>query len=663
MVRERKNNRGAAGRPKDSTKFKFHHHYSRQIGPRSGLGVGHRGYSRLPWRRGPREPLLPQLGSPNDGRSFTTLFIDGLYRELSPAYLKSLFEQHGAVEEVFISKKVRNNRKDAFGFVRYGSAEKADLAIRKLNGHVISDARISVSYAKYQKGGSPFSKELPVRKKKSTSSKERWIKKPALRDDRKYVEVVLGKQKTISEQEKALVQPQISAINEVNGIEKVQTKGKKNTKSSLIVSENSTMTEKLKNALVVYFKEPTNPKQAAEWVIELNVPCVCMSSISPLSLILFFESDIDTKDAMEEVSSLWKFFKNIRRWSENDRYNERLTWIECYGLHPKCWSLENIKRIGEQWGSVIHVDHEDNGLNSLTFARLLIRTTAQFRVDACIRLEWETGDCDIWVKETNGCRGSTMHETNHYEPVNTIDDKVNSSNLEAGNSSSKLWVSETRDEGGYEQVVTKSVQGYQQRIEGCYEDLLLADIMSKPLGRGETPPQQPKTVTKTIPSDCSVELVNESIDHENVGAVAVNNEGLNTVVNHVSINHDPVVDIFVGVVNVTQEEDRIDPIASVEIVGGGCLPVSHGIATNTLIEHSMIPESSTKRSRRHPRKRSGQSHGGTPVSDQPSLNCLVEAQKTWATAKLLGISSCDEGAVISELRISKRLQLLAEDTA
>ena len=41
-------------------------------------------------------------------------------------------------------------------------------------------------------------------------------------------------------------------------------------------------------------------------------------------------------------------FNDLRRWSEGEYFSERWVLIECFGIAPRCWSLENIKKIGEQ---------------------------------------------------------------------------------------------------------------------------------------------------------------------------------------------------------------------------------------------------------------------------------------------------------------------------
>ena len=38
-------------------------------------------------------------------------------------------------------------------------------------------------------------------------------------------------------------------------------------------------------------------------------------------------------------------------------------------------------------------------IRSLNYARILVRTKAQNKFDACIRLLFEHGSCDVWVKE------------------------------------------------------------------------------------------------------------------------------------------------------------------------------------------------------------------------------------------------------------------------
>lgn len=80
-------------------------------------------------------------------------------------------------------------------------------------------------------------------------------------------------------------------------------------------------------------------------------------------------------------------------------FDDRLVWIDCFGIHPLCWSKENVKKIGEKWGPVLSIDNRIGNLDSLTFARILVRTKAQNRIDTRVKLFFEHSTCDIWVKE------------------------------------------------------------------------------------------------------------------------------------------------------------------------------------------------------------------------------------------------------------------------
>ena len=70
-----------------------------------------------------------------------------------------------------------------------------------------------------------------------------------------------------------------------------------------------------------------------------------------------FECKNDALNAVSEDSSLWNVFDDVRLWSEDEMFDNRLVWIECYGIHPKCWTIENVRKIGEKWGPVLSIDN------------------------------------------------------------------------------------------------------------------------------------------------------------------------------------------------------------------------------------------------------------------------------------------------------------------
>ena len=110
--------------------------------------------------------------------------------------LRKIFENEGRVNDIFISRKARKFRREAFSFVRYYNLQDAKNAVRNLDGFEVKGMRLSVSMAKYNKGGVSFKKLNSPSEEKAAGF--RRITKPFFRDQRKYAEVLMGKQKVVS---------------------------------------------------------------------------------------------------------------------------------------------------------------------------------------------------------------------------------------------------------------------------------------------------------------------------------------------------------------------------------------------------------------------------------------------------------------------------------
>ena len=142
-----------------------------------------------------------------------------------------------------------------------------------------------------------------------------------------------------------------------------------------------------------------------------------MFSLSPTKFLLVFNCKEDTVNVVSMDSQLWNVFDDVRMWYEGEMFDNRLVRIECFGIHPKCWSKENVKSIGEKWGPALCVNNRVGNVCSLTYARMLVRTKAQNRIDTRIKLLFDHGSCDVWVKESCGLSGSYRH-SRKQEPMN-----------------------------------------------------------------------------------------------------------------------------------------------------------------------------------------------------------------------------------------------------
>ncbi|CAO2814269.1 unnamed protein product [Amaranthus hypochondriacus] len=358
------------------------HHGLRSI---SEASAGHRGYSRHRWWRGPREP--PRLG-----HCVVTLFVDGIPRSVSLVEIRQLFEKEGTVDDVYISGRKRKNSTVGFGFVRFSKRVEAEAAIKNLDNFKLHGCKLKVSMAKYQRGGQPVTIDVErVKQKPRKVIQQPYI--PALRDNRKYKEVVRGARKEV---------PSRTGNEKMNDKAEKETTRGKGTRSMKVIEDPALM-EKLNRAVVVRLDAPMDPKQMASRLENTNIPIEYMSYLAPSKFMLFFDDETELVAALDENSQLRSMFTDVRRWTENENVNTRLAWLECSGINPKFWCLEYIQEIGEQWGKTIHIDHDFYGVNCLTNAKMLIETAEMRRIDEYVRMEWNGGYCEVWVRETTEC--------------------------------------------------------------------------------------------------------------------------------------------------------------------------------------------------------------------------------------------------------------------
>ncbi|CAO2832354.1 unnamed protein product [Amaranthus hypochondriacus] len=116
---------------------------------------------------------------------------------------------------------------------------------------------------------------------------------------------------------------------------------------------------------------------------------------------------------------------------------------------------------------------------------------------------------------------------------------------------------------------------------------------------------------------------------------------------------------MVDKIDLNQEVEKLDPMTMVESVTDSVGLAQDDLNTNGEIMVLARGDASPKRPRGKPKKNTNPRRDPSCLVSSPSKS-LVEAEKTWYTAKLLGVSAEAEEAVVRELRKSKRLQLLDE---
>ncbi|CAO2830972.1 unnamed protein product [Amaranthus hypochondriacus] len=432
-------------------------------------------------------------------------------------------------------------------------------------------------------------------------------------------------------------------------------------------------------AVVVVLDECTDIKSAAERISNSGVPFVCLSSLSPSKIIIFFEDEKELVVAMENTSPLRAIFQNIHRWSENDAYLDRLAWIECVGLHPVCWSLENFKKLGEIWGESLKVDHEYNGVNSLTCAKVLVRTRAIEKIQECVKLEWDSGSCVVWVKEVeldDGGNKALLLSSNsaHNEPIEPNEAIYSSDNAKGKGKAEMVWQSKrlvgTCKTGNNDNreltVIVDNLEVHEDHNILDDRNVNREMQFENPqvlAGMGVTDEQRRinnPVETNTIGKISNMEVL-EAVD------CMVMLEDVNNLVFQQPTRELPSENtqpwgmenqMMIAMRVDSPEINSFDPISSVEIPIA-LLSSGNRVACEGL---NMMPSNSapSKRPRGRPKRNVHSLPEPLFVPSTPS-NRDNEVVETWNTARLLGIKSSNEGAAISALRKSKRLLILEEN--
>ncbi|CAO2834577.1 unnamed protein product [Amaranthus hypochondriacus] len=439
------------------------------------------------------------------------------------------------------------------------------------------------------------------------------------------------------------------------------------------------MADRLQYAAVVEFEESVHLPEAVSSLIDTNLPFTRMSSLSPFKIVLLFDNEESLWSAIEESSPIRALCSDVRRWSENETYTDRLTWVECVGIHPKCWGFENFMKIGERWGKTLRVDHIINGINSLTTARMLIRTNIQRRIEECIRLKWQSGSCEVWINEIGRC----VHDCSSKSLSNEVID-----------SEPSKTIMPTGNEGDYTRQVTENL-GELQR-DACLQGQVDIDFVGEQNLEVEVvnelePIMEERRVgihdfneednnsnklekeAKNFMSEYkSGSKRNRTPDHNisrfdsfgndidldtyNVMTTGSSLSTPNQTPSKTHVSSCAMADYSMNLVNqgvsdfepTSVDVSEFDPMVEVEIKAG---------AGRLFMSQQSFPK---RRTRGRPRK--GASSLPIPlfVPSTPSKS-LMEAQETWKIAKAIGVSSINDGEVVAELRKSKRIMALEEN--
>lgn len=551
--------------------------------------------------------------------------------------------------------------------MRFKHENGAMKAISNLDGKTFFGLKLKVSKAKYNRDGRPFHREHNGGEKVSRTW--RPIVAPALRDGRKYSEVLLGSKVVEPSKNREMN----TAIETINGDEDQQQK------VTLHISENPVMLERLSFAAVVDLKKPSDIKTIEAIITENKLDAVGVSALSSYKVVIFFENELAVQHAVDVKSPLKMVFNDIRRWSDDEYDGERYVWLECTGLHPKCWGQENFRAIGNYWGTTVKFVHVINGSHSLMAAKILVRTKCLKKIEGKVCLKWKSGSCVIWVQEVDYEElseevfedDSDDDEEHTVDATPTVMPTVVNGRKEGTHNigSNKVHANREIIDSGISKddtiiMVNEDGIGYLMHKSG---NSVTTDNIEVELLNDEAIHVQALTPTdkeKRTHGDENVGLLNmdescanlrqegEEITKAQQDVGGVTNSGLQ-IISGAQVHCEETSDVSIGAIcrhGCTLEQvEWFDPIASVE-VNSSQPQISPALGFGT-----------QRRPRGRPKRNATSLPEPLYIQATPSPR-QQEAVQTWKCGKTVGVRSTKEKEVISQLRKSKRLMLLEDQT-
>ena len=195
--------------------------------------------------------------------------------------------------------------------------------------------RLSVSMAKYKKGGAPAKK----------------------------FDLHLKKRLLISE--KSQIQPleirgrmlKCSWVNRKRLQWWMREKRQSLSISQLKLLKNEEIVKMLDQAIIAENSDVINIAKAEKEVAACSKNVKSMYFLSPTRVLIVFDCKTEASNVVSVKSAVWDVFDDIRLWSKGDLFDDRLVWIECHGIHPKCWSTDNVRKIREKWGPILCIEN------------------------------------------------------------------------------------------------------------------------------------------------------------------------------------------------------------------------------------------------------------------------------------------------------------------
>ncbi|XVF71504.1 hypothetical protein PTKIN_Ptkin12aG0043100 [Pterospermum kingtungense] len=366
--------------------------------------------------------------SPGEWRSnLFTAFVDRISKRVSRKRLWEFFEIFGRVVDIFIPRKVLQDKsRFGYAFVRFKQESELINAIEKANNRFMDGWRIKVSKANPEKKG------VKVKNMKSRDPlvRNQEVRKTVWngRDNRSYRDVVIGEDRSGVVRQKLPVTevllmneegtsqglkvsrdhgesscPMGSSQKEVSASDEVRCLSQKNEReanqeliSDVVFNQvipDSEM-EWLKFCIVGRVKDTISWEVLCNTYDSARIPCkIC--PLGGVSVLFRFHSLREMEAAMElfQTTSV-DVLDDFNLWSRAC-FRSISVWVALEEVPLHIWNETFFKALTDSWGSFVNVDQNTVEKNRFDVARLLVIVDSKVKIPSVVSVT--TGDVSFKI--------------------------------------------------------------------------------------------------------------------------------------------------------------------------------------------------------------------------------------------------------------------------
>ncbi|KAL4324936.1 hypothetical protein GQ457_11G028430 [Hibiscus cannabinus] len=275
-----------------------------------------------------------------------TVFVANLQRNLHWKGVWQVFDRHGVVVDVFISKKLAKDG-SRFGFVRMRSKGDAERVIERFSGFWLYGSRVRVSMSQRERASF-------------------WRKK---RED------PLSQKQTITNRYETLPL-----------LDNKEFDGKENSRRRVIGEVEEEKLEILRFCAVGYCRRQCSVLDLAKEFRAAGLEGFTVMRVSGSLVLLIFLNEEQRRSILDK-DVLQQWLKNVMEWSPGLQLPNRRVWVSAWGIPMHAWSEATFKRIAALWGDLVSVDSGTLAPVSFERAHFLIETDRFAHIDEMIEFE------------------------------------------------------------------------------------------------------------------------------------------------------------------------------------------------------------------------------------------------------------------------------------